>query len=64
MAMHVLLFVMEFQLKKVCERVCAFHVMASLSCDPGPHVLPIRTNQKAVIRAWHEDGGSVAVGEF
>lgn len=29
--------------------------------DPGPHVHPIRTNQKAVIRAWHGDGGGSTV---
>lgn len=40
------------------------HMMASLSCDPGPHVQLIRANQKAVIRAWLREGGSVAVGEF
>ncbi len=54
--------------KNVCvwERVCVCgcHIVASLSCDPGPHVQPIRANQKAVIRAWRGDGGSVAVGEF
>lgn len=40
------------------------HIMASLSCDPGPHVQPIRANQKAVIRAWRGAGGSVAMGEL
>lgn len=44
--------------------VCVCHIVASLSYDPEPHVQPIRANQKAIIRAWHKDGGSVAVGEF
>lgn len=44
------------------KKMCVCHIMASLSCDPGPHVQPIRANQKAVIRAWRGDGGSVAVG--
>lgn len=50
----------------MCEgtRVCVRRIVASLSCDPGPHVQPIRANQKAVIRAWRGDGGSVAAGEF
>ena len=46
----------------MCDIVCP--IMASLSCDPGPHVQSIRANQEAVIRAWLGDGGSVAVGEF
>lgn len=50
--------------KNVCVRKSVRHIMASLSCDPGPHVQPIRANQKAVIRAWLQEGGSVAVGEF
>lgn len=45
----------------MCECVCVCH--SSLSRDPGPHVCPIRTNQKAIIRAWLWVGGSMAVGE-
>lgn len=46
------------------RKLYVYHIMASLNCDPGPHVQPIRANQKAVIRAWRGYGGSVAVGEF
>lgn len=46
----------------MCENVCVC-VTVSLSCDLGPHVYPIRTNQKAIIRAWLWVGGSTAVGE-
>lgn len=37
-------------------------VSISLSCDLRPHVAPIRTNQKAIIRAWRWVGGSMAWG--
>lgn len=39
------------------------HLTAPLSCEPEPHVQLIRTNQRAVIRAWPgEDGGTVVGG--
>lgn len=49
-------------LVKVHMRVCV--TSWRLLCDPGTHVQPIRANQKAVIRVWLQQGGSVAVGEF
>lgn len=44
------------------DRVCV--TSRRLLCDPGTHVQPIRANQRAVIRVWLRQGGSVAVGEF
>lgn len=41
------------------KRVC---VSISLSCDLRPHVAPIRSNQKAIIRAWRWVGGSMVWG--
>lgn len=43
------------------KRVCVC-VSISLSCDLRPHVAPIRTNQKAIIRAWRWVWGQHGVG--
>lgn len=51
----------------VIVKKCVYHgVVAPVSCEPEPHVQLIRTNQKAVIRAWWWWGGdgSIAVGEL
>lgn len=45
---------------KMCLRECV--PQFGLAVTQGPHVHPIRTNQKAVIRAWLRVGGSMAVG--
>lgn len=43
------------------KRVCVC-VSISLSCDLRPHVAPIRTNHKAIIRAWRWVLGQHGVG--
>lgn len=52
------------QLCLTLESVCVCHTMKSPRCELGPHVEPIRTNQKAVIRVGHGEVGGVPLGTF
>lgn len=47
-----------------CPSYTSLHKVNVCVCvSRFPHVYPIRTNQKAIIRAWLWVGGSMAVGE-